>query len=106
VVIWRYYDGSHILFIASRGLQKEKNMQANPYVSIMVIDPDNPEQYLEIRDVVDEIIEEGALEQLDEITRFYTGKPAYYGYMVPAENKGTRTHVICRIKPTKVHIRN
>jgi hypothetical protein len=72
----------------------------------MVIDPDDPERYLEIRGVVDEITEEGALEQLDDICRFYTGHPAYYGYMVPAERLGARTHVICRIRPTKVHTRN
>ena len=26
----------------------------------------------------------------------------YYGDIVPAENKGTRTHIICKIKPIKV----
>jgi PPOX class probable F420-dependent enzyme len=104
-IIWRYYDGSRILFITSRGLQKEKNLQVNPHVSILIIDPDNSERYLEVRGIVDEITEDGALEQLDEITRFYTGKPTYYGHIVPAENKGTRTHVICKIRPTKVYVR-
>jgi hypothetical protein len=71
----------------------------------LIIDPDNSERYLEVRGIVDEITEDGALEQLDEITRFYTGKPTYYGHIVPAENKGTRTHVICKIRPTKVYVR-
>ncbi len=100
--IWRYYDGSHILFITSRGLQKEKNLQANPHVSIMILDPQDPYRYLEVRGVVDQITEDGALEQLDQIAHFYTGKPSYYGHIVPAENKGTRTHVICKVKPVKV----
>ncbi len=103
--IWRYYDGAHVLFITSRGLQKEKNMQAHPYVSIMTLDLQNPARYLEIRGVVEEITEEGAVAQLDRMTQFYTGKPAYYGHIVPAKNKGTRTHVICKIKPTKIYAR-
>ena len=100
--IWRLYDGRHILFITSRGLQKERNLQRNPNVSVMALDPGNPYRYLEIRGVVDEIIEEGAVAQLDEITRFYTEHPAYYGYVVPADRFGTRTHVICKIRPVKV----
>ena len=99
--IWRYYDGRHILFITSRGLQKEKNIQANPKVSIMMLDFQDPYRYLEIRGVVDEIIEKGAIEQLDQIAHYYTGKPTYYGYIVPAEDLGTRTHLICKIRPVK-----
>jgi len=83
-------------------LQKEKNIQANPDVSVMVLDPQNPYRYLEVRGVVGEIVEEGAIEQLDQIAHFYTGKPTYYGHIVPAERLGTRTHVICKIRPLKV----
>ena len=103
--IWRLYSGSHILFITSRGVQKEKNLQANPEVSLMILDLENPYRYLEVRGVVDEITEEGALDQLDKMTQFYTNKLTYYGYIVPAEEKGTRTHVICKIRPTKVYAR-
>ncbi len=101
-LIWRFYDGTHILFITSRGLQKEKNLQANPHVSLMTIDSKNSHRYLEIRGIVEEITEESALEQLNKITQFYTGKPTYYGHIVPAEDMGKRTHVICKIRPTRV----
>src|SRR6185295_5254560 len=77
-VIWRYYDGTHIRFITSRGLQKEKNIVAHPLVSLITLDPQNSTRYLEIRGIVEEITETGAIEQLDQITRLYTGKPAYY----------------------------
>ena len=101
-VIWRYFDGTHIRFITSRGLQKERNMRTNPLVSVITPDPHNSERYLEIRGTVEEIIEAGAIEQLDQITQLYTGKPTYYGHIEPAEDKGQRTHVICKIRPTKV----
>ena len=101
-VIWRFFDGSHFLFITSRHLQKAKNIEANPQVSLLVIDPQNSGRYLEVRGVVEEITEAGALDQLDQMTQFYTKKSSYYGDIVPAENKGTRTHIICKIKPVKV----
>ncbi len=101
-VIWRFFDGSHIVFITSRHLKKAKNIATNPNVSLMVIDPQNPSHYLEIRGVVEDISEDGAFERLDEMTEYYTGKTSYYGDIVPAENKGTRTHIICKIRPEKV----
>ena len=36
--------------------QKYRNIEANPYVSMSIIDPENPYRYLEIRGVVDEIV--------------------------------------------------
>ncbi|MEM7346489.1 MAG: PPOX class F420-dependent oxidoreductase [Chloroflexota bacterium] len=101
-IIWRYFDGEVIRFITSRGLQKEKNMQAHPQISLMTLDPDNVGRYVEIRGVVEDISETGAIEALNKMTQYYTGQPAYYGHIVPAENEGTRTHVICRIRIEKV----
>jgi PPOX class probable F420-dependent enzyme len=100
--IWRYFDGTYLIFITSVGLQKEKNMRANPLVGVMTLDPQNSGRYLEIRGIVADIIEEGAIAQLDQITRLYTGKLTYYGHIVPLSSKGQRTHVICKIKPIKV----
>jgi hypothetical protein len=51
------------------------------------------------------MIEEGAVEQLDQITQLYTGKPTYYGYIVPLKDKGKCIHIICKIRPTKVVVR-
>jgi len=101
--IWRYYNGTHIVFTTSRGTQKEKNLQANPRASVLAFDPKNPYRYLEIRGEVETITEEGGLEQLDKMTQYYTNQPTYYGHIVPAEEKGTRTHLLCKIKPTKVY---
>lgn len=100
--IWRRYDGELIRFTTSRGTQKEKNLRANPQVSLLALDPHNPYRYLEIRGAVEAMSEDGAIEELDRITHFYTGQPSYYGHIVPAEDFGTRTHLICRIRPAKV----
>jgi PPOX class probable F420-dependent enzyme len=100
--VWCSYDGTHVAVVTSRGLQKEKNMQLNPRVSILALDPENPYRYLEIRGTVDEITEIGAIDKLDEHTRLYTGNPTYYGHIVAAEELGSRAHVVCRIRPSKV----
>lgn len=101
-VIWRKYNGETIDFITSRGTQKEKNIQANPQVSLMTIDPQNPYRYLEIRGEINELIEAGAGDLLDEITLYYTGKQHYYGDVVPADQKDVDVDLICKIRPTKV----
>jgi len=100
--VWCSYNGKHVAVVTSRGLQKEKNMQANPRVSMVALDPQDPYRYLEIRGTVIEITEAGALEKLNEHTKLYTGKPTYYGHIVPAEDEGSRIHVICKIRPIRV----
>lgn len=104
--VWCSYDGTFVSIITSRGLQKEKNMQVNRQVSIMALDHQKTSRYLEIRGTVAEITEDGALDKLNEHTQIYTGKPTYYGHIVPAENEGSRTHVICKIRPTKIVTRD
>ena len=101
-IIWCRYDGTHILFSSSQGGQKNKNMAINPNVSLMSLDPQNGGRYLEVRGVVDGQFTDGAIDELNRITQLYTGKPSYYGHIVPQETFGQRVHVIFKIRPTKV----
>lgn len=47
--MWFAYDGEHVKFthIASRA--KFRNLQHNPSMSLMLLNPDNPYSYLEVR---------------------------------------------------------
>lgn len=101
-VIWCRYDDTHILFSSSDGSQKNKNIAHDPRVSLMALDPQNPSRYLEIRGIVESQFTEGAIEELDRITQLYTGKPTYFGHIVPQASFGERVHVISKIRPTKV----
>ena len=76
-------------------------MLANPKVSLLVVDPEDTARYIEIRGEV-ELVEKGALEHLDEITRQYTSHPHYYGYIYPVEQQAQETRIICRIHATKI----
>jgi PPOX class probable F420-dependent enzyme len=47
--MWFEYDGEHLLFTHTTKRQKFRNLEANPSMSLMVFDPDNPYRYIEVR---------------------------------------------------------
>jgi PPOX class probable F420-dependent enzyme len=100
-LVWCDYDGECARVNTSLERQKGRNLQRNPKVSLLVVDPEDTGRFLEIRGVA-ELILEGALEHLDQITRQYTGHPQYYGFVFPWDNRDRETRVICRIHATKI----
>jgi PPOX class probable F420-dependent enzyme len=100
-LVWCDFDGECARLNTSRERQKGKNMMANPKVSLLIVDPENTGRFLQIRGDA-ELIQEGALEQLDEITRQYTTHPCYYGYVFPIEKKARETRIICRIHARRI----
>ncbi|MCZ7542406.1 MAG: PPOX class F420-dependent oxidoreductase [Anaerolineae bacterium] len=101
-VVWVNCEGEYVKVNSARGRQKDKNMRANPKVTLLAIDPNNPFRWIEVRGVVDEITEEGGLEHINELARLYVGAPEYYGHAAPAELKGKETRVIYKIRPVRV----
>ena len=101
-VVWCNFDGTHVLVNTMRGFRKEKNMRANPKVTLLCYDPCQPLRYLEIRGIVVEMTEKGALEHLDGLCELYTGKRPYFGGCVPAELKEIEEPVLCKILPVRV----
>ena len=101
-VVWCNFDGTHILVNTMRGFRKEKNMRANPRVTLLCYDPRRPLRYLEIRGAVVEMTEAGAMDHLDGLSELYTGRKPYFGECVPAELKEKETPVLCKILPTHV----
>lgn len=100
-LVWCDFDGVCVRVNTSRERQKGKNMQANPRVSLLIVDPGDTSRFLQIRGEV-EIVEGGAREHLDEITRQYTRHPQYYGYVFPLEKRERETRIICRIHARKI----
>jgi PPOX class probable F420-dependent enzyme len=81
--------------------QKGRNLVANPRVSLLIVDPDNPGRYLQLRGHA-ELIFDGALEHLDKLTRSYTRHPAYYGHIYPTAQRARETRVIRRIHARRI----
>jgi PPOX class probable F420-dependent enzyme len=70
-VVWIDTDGEHVFFnTAAPG--KSRNLRSDPRVAIAVYDPANPYEPVTIRGRA-ELIEEGANEFMDGLSRKYTG---------------------------------
>lgn len=97
--VWFSFDGTHIWINTARGRQKDRNMLERPVVSVLSVDPENPYRYLEVRGVVDEITEDGAVDHINYLSGRYTGNSDYYKNNPQQRDRETR--VIFKIKPTK-----
>jgi len=102
-LVWCDYDGECARVNTSRQRQKGRNMAANPHVSLLIVDPENTARYIEIRGEA-ELVEQGAVEHLDQITRQYTRHPQYYGYVFPYERQTQERRIICRIHATRINL--
>jgi PPOX class probable F420-dependent enzyme len=104
--VWCNQEGDDVLVSTMRGFPKERNMRANPKVTLLVYDPKRPLRHIEIRGAVMEMTEEGALEHLDQLTRLYLRKAdaVFFGESVPAELRATHAPVKVRIAPHHVRV--
>jgi PPOX class probable F420-dependent enzyme len=103
-VVWADYDGRYVLINTTRERQKGRNMQTNPKVTLLIVDPDNVSRWIEIRGSVVEFTEDGAEAHADKLAQQYTGKQRFYGDIYPVEQKQRETRVIVRIEPIKVSL--
>jgi len=93
--VWCDFDGTHVIVNTAKGRQKDRNMRANPHVSLAIIDPDNPYRYLEVRGHVAEITEDGADAHIDRMAKKYLGADKY-PYRQPGE-----VRVLYKIEPER-----
>ncbi|GLZ40389.1 PPOX class F420-dependent oxidoreductase [Actinokineospora sp. NBRC 105648] len=93
-VLWARLDGDDVLLSTVVGRQKEKNLRADPRVSLSVFDIANPYNYVEVRGVV-QLTEEGGKELINELSLKYVGKP--YTSDGPDD-----VRVVARITPERV----
>jgi PPOX class probable F420-dependent enzyme len=100
-LVWVDFDGACARVNTTLERQKGRNLAANPRVSLLVVDPDNPGRYLQLRGDA-ELVGEGALAHLDVLTRSYTRHPAYYGHIYPTAQRARETRVICRIHARRI----
>jgi len=104
--VWCNREGDCVLISTMTGFRKEKNMRANPRVTLLVYDPRNPLRNIEIRGIVIEMTCAGALEHLDALTQLYLQKSGahFFGDSVPAELQSAYVPVKVRIAPARVRV--
>lgn len=96
--VWVTRDGDEaVVFNTSYGRVKPDNIQRDPRIAVSVLDQDDPYVYLQVRGRA-ELIDEGARELIDELSRKYFGKD--YPSMQPGEQR-----VTVRVVPDAVYLR-
>jgi PPOX class probable F420-dependent enzyme len=105
-IVWADYDGQYVLINTTLERQKGKNMQTNPRINVLMIDPDNVGRFLEVRGEVAEITREGAIAHADKQARAYSNNKNqhFYGDIYPIEEQEKETRVIVKILPKKITI--
>jgi PPOX class probable F420-dependent enzyme len=102
-VVWCDFADGCLRVNTMHGFQKERNLRRNPRVTVLCYDPRRPDRYLEIRGLVEDMTEDGAVRHLDALASKYAGRPIrYFGEVIPAGFAETEIPVLCRIRPTRV----
>lgn len=100
-LVWLDFDGSCARVNTTLERRKGRDLRADPKVSLLIVDPDDTSRFVQIRGDA-ELIEAGAVEHLDALTREYTRHPCYYGHIYPLEQEARETRVICRIHARRI----
>ncbi|MBI3752101.1 MAG: pyridoxamine 5'-phosphate oxidase family protein [Chloroflexi bacterium] len=80
-----------------------RNLASSSNASLLVVDPENTARYVQIRGDV-ELVRDGAVEQLDAVTRRYTRHPCFYGHVYPIEQLARDTRVIARLHARRITV--
>jgi len=75
-VVWVDVEDGKVSFNTARGRAKPTNIERNPYVSLLVVDPNNSYKWVSVSGRA-ELTEEGADEQIDKLAKKYLGQDKY-----------------------------
>lgn len=75
--VWFNTDSSHLLINSAKGRIKDINMRNRPNVAIVIVDPQDPYRYIQIRGRVVEITEVRAREHINALSKKYRGKDVF-----------------------------
>ena len=99
--VWASLEGDQIWINSAVGRRKDRNIRANPKVTVLSLDPQQPFHWVEIRgEVVEFDQSEAALAHINKLSGLYAGNDDYYAFN--PEGKGQETRVIYKIKPHRV----
>ena len=100
--VWASLEGDQVWINSAVGRRKDRNVRANPKVTVLVIDPQNGFHWAEIRGEVVAFDEsDAALAHINKLSGMYAGNDDYYSFN--PESKGQEQRVIYKIQPTRVN---
>ena len=97
-VVWLLWRNSSLSLNTERGRRKTENMEADPRVTLLVIDPSDQHRYIELRCDVTRVSADGALEHRALLDAEYLG-PDHVSD--PANDRDER--VVVDLRPVRVN---
>ena len=94
-VVWVDWDGRHVLLNLNTWRAKLEHLRANPQVSVLVLDRNDPYRWVGIDGEVAEITEEGAAEHIVKQAGVYFGRDSYN--FKPGEQR-----ILVKVEPQRV----
>ncbi len=93
--VWVARDGAEaVVFNTAKGRVKHRNLERDPRIALSVHAQDDPYTYIQVRGTA-ELVDEGALEHIDAMSRKYIGKD--YPFLGEGEER-----VIVRVTPGSI----
>jgi PPOX class probable F420-dependent enzyme len=75
-VVWQSVENGHVAVNSAKGRQWPANLERDPSVTLVVLDPENPYSYVQVRGRA-EGTTEGADEHIDTLAKKYLGQDEY-----------------------------
>ena len=75
--VWFDYQDGVVRFNTAEGRRKVRNLQANPKLAMVIVDPSNPYRYLQIRGHPARSTKDGADEHIDALAKRYLNVEKY-----------------------------
>jgi PPOX class probable F420-dependent enzyme len=94
-VVWVDVDDEGVSINTAYGRVKPRNLARDPRVSLVVVDPGDPYRWLKVNGT-GTLVDEGADEQIDRLSKKYTGREVY------ASRQPGEQRVTVRIAPTRI----
>jgi PPOX class probable F420-dependent enzyme len=96
--VWVDVDDEGVSFNTARPRAKPRHLEADPRVSLVVVDPTDELRWLAMTGTAT-LVDEGAYEQIDRLARKYRGHDRYQSH------KQGETRISVRISPTWIESR-
>jgi PPOX class probable F420-dependent enzyme len=93
-VVWVDVDEEGVSVNTAYGRVKPRNLERDPRLSLVVVDPNDPYRWFKLSGT-GTLVEEGADEQIDRLSKKYTGRDVY------ASRQPGERRVTVRITPTR-----
>ena len=75
--VWFEFKDGGIRINTAQGRRKVRNLETNPKLAMVMVDPSNPYRYLQIRGHVTRSTQDGANAHIDSLAKRYLGQDKY-----------------------------